>query len=115
MWTDPAVYPYNMDCIYPAKAVRLSSRKEAKEAIEVGLTAQYPTLDLCKLTRLYFVPGHQLTGIWTDPAVYPYNMDCIYPAKSLRLSSRKEFAKVRLAAQYPTLDLCKWTNLHSSP
>lgn len=101
-----------MDCIYPAKNVRLSSRKEA---VEVRLTAQYPTLDLCKLIRLYFVPGHQLNEIWIDPAIYPYNMECIYPAKSVRLSSRKELVKVHLTTQYPTLDICKWTSLYSVP
>ncbi|KAF8607596.1 hypothetical protein BDV93DRAFT_519625 [Ceratobasidium sp. AG-I] len=70
----PAVYPHNLESIYPIVRTQAAKRTvtrpvkpaaQALPSIRVGLSPQYPALDLF-------------------PAVYPYNLERIYPtAKTL--------------------------------
>ena len=96
--------------MYTAKNIRSTSQSNV---VEIGLTAQYPSLELCKSPPVALNwPWLNYTQI--DPAVYPYNLENIYPAKTVPIA-RSQHAGVRSEAQnvvlssissYPHLEIC---------
>jgi len=105
--SDPAVYPFNLDAIYPP--VGNKPRYDLK-AVNCSLEYTYPNIVPCKLCRFYHWTYNSPNMPSPDPAVYPHIE--IYP--SLTISSDSEPPKsssgvdVTLKAAYPCFNLCKW-------
>ena len=104
--SDPAVYPYSLKTIYPVVPRRVVSSDS--RGVVVKLQSQYPVFDLCKSHSVPFLFPRFICFLSLDPAVYPFNLETIYPAvprRSDSLGSRG--VAVKLQPHYPAFDICK--------
>ncbi|KAG8688554.1 hypothetical protein FRC08_011377, partial [Ceratobasidium sp. 394] len=102
----PAVYPYNLESIYP-----VPPRVLAATALRKNL-AQLPAPTIKKLSEIQVRLSPRYPALELFPAVYPYNLESIYPAPPKVLAAtapRKNLAvseiHVRLSPRYPALEL----------
>lgn len=89
---DPAVYPFNLQEIYPAMSV------EGPPIVDVKLAMHYPTFNLCEHPS-YSASVTRLNCLPTDPAVYPHITP--YPAVTFEMESQLP------TSVYPHFDLCE--------
>jgi hypothetical protein len=70
--SDPSMYPWNLESIYPPMTV------EDYLGVSVRLPSRYPWIDIC----MYNQATHRTFSdvVWTDPALYPFVQP--YPSMS---------------------------------
>jgi hypothetical protein len=91
-------YPYNLARIYSTK---YESKAYQTTGIDVKLRVSYPIFDLCRWFRYRCLTS--LTFL-LDDAVYPANLECIYPPSSLPEQREREYTT---GVDYPYFNLCK--------
>ncbi|KAH9853467.1 hypothetical protein C2E23DRAFT_884648 [Lenzites betulinus] len=129
----PAVYPWNLQTMYPGVLPR-RSREDKQSGIIVKLAPTYPILDIYpavypwNLRTVYpDVPQRRLSGNRQNsiivklapaypvfdiyPAVYPWNLQTMYPEVPGRSHARG--VTVKLAANYPVFDIYPAVYPHS--
>lgn len=106
---DPAVYPYNLDDIYPASMSNLPTRVEGILGLHVELSAAYPNIFPCKPIYTIRLPVLTVSSLLSDPPVYPHF--AVYSAVSSGSLSAIEIVlggQEPSVSQYPYLVICEY-------
>ncbi|KAI0771633.1 hypothetical protein BD413DRAFT_550056 [Trametes elegans] len=111
----PAVYPYSLDHVYPSVSAKPIS-KVGSRSVSVGVQFHYPVFDIYPSMTTRTVKSSTRSSIPIAlskaypafdiyPAVYPWNLQEIYPEVSHSKARVDDGVMVKLVPQYLVLDI----------
>ncbi|KAI9063240.1 hypothetical protein FKP32DRAFT_1572561 [Trametes sanguinea] len=110
----PAVYPYSLETIYPS-VVAEEGLEIRTSGLSVGVKRQYPIFDIypsasasqsedtCEGVVISLQRDYPIIEIY--PAVYPWNLQGIYPAISASPENDGSGIVVKLVSAYPAIEI----------
>ncbi|OSD04256.1 hypothetical protein PYCCODRAFT_1387140 [Trametes coccinea BRFM310] len=118
----PAVYPYSLETIYPSVVAERGLESQTS-GVSVGVRRQYPVFDIyppASANHIEYASGGIVINLPQNypiieiyPAVYPWNLEGIYPATFVSPENGSGGIVVKLVSAYPAIDIYPAVYPHS--